>query len=887
MTERVQIVGPYGEKGSVAATDLNSVIEAGGRLATDKEVAEQQLAEQYARKSTAEKVGGVASSILAGPIASNALAASGAVAVQPEVEALDKGLASPLAMGLDRVATKAALEATAGKEAGKAYAQHQADLSQAHGGWETTGEVAGMAAMLAGAKPTGLARLAPGLGVTSAGAAVEHAAARGLAGLAARGVGGRAAATALALGARGGVEGALYGAANELTEDMLGDKEVAADRLFAASGMGALYGALGGAAIGGTGSLAKSGLGALARGASRAGRAVTDLAASAESAGARAAADVEGTALGAVDRAKAAGAEALSAVEESGAKALTQASEATGFRSGLAKLAETETQKGLAYEQAWKAVGGGNGLQSTRYAKQVQKYFPNGTKDIGEVAIRHGIVDISTELDPIRAGLKAARTGTAADMLPKVQAAGELVGQKIGALTDASGARIAAKDILGAVEEVGMPYSKMAGFGNVESGVRNYGLDLADKLGIQLNGAVDQSVSIQDLLTQRKALDKLVYQEAKALDPGGRVGALRDLRGKLEGLITNAIDDASGKAKGELAGEYKTLKKDYHALSLLEELTEDTAARQSKAATLGLGEKMALATSLASGNIGAAPVLAIGGKVLRERGNAFAAALLYRMAELGSATKVINAINEKLDTAAAGLLSADRPKRVLPSPNPVDIATRAEKQIAELTSRPERVAERATTVTQGLSQAAPGVGGGVAANLTRALAFLNSKLPPQRAVDPLAPERKRSWNQTDAARFARYVEAAEDPVGVLDDIEHGKVTREGVETLRVLTPTLYRDLQRKTLDSIADTLAKGKSIPYDTRLKLGTLLDIPTDPSLTPKVRTFLQQNVMPPPAAAGSVNAPPSGKARGPIKIPTQHNAFDRLAESGVGRHR
>lgn len=837
MTDRVHIVGPYGEKGTVDRADVKAVEAAGGRLMSEKEIVEQRLREQYEAQSTAAKIGGHAS-VLVGPIASNALAGAGAIALAPEVEAFQKGMSSPATLGLDQIAVNEALKLTAGKGAAKAYAEHQAELSTAHSGWETAGEITGFAAMAAGGGGAGLARAVPGLGVSAIGGAAEGLAARGLAGLAARGVAGRAVATGLSLAARGGVEGALYGASQNLTEQMLGDPEVAADKVFTAAGVSGLYGALGGAALGGTGSLIKSGVSAAV------GK-VSGLARMAEGVEAKAARAAEGAAT----------------------------DTAPGpVRGWLSKAAESETQKGWAYEQAWKAVGGGQGLQTTRYAKEAARYFENGTKDLGEIAVRHGVIDVSG--NPVAAALN----GTPAEMLPKIQAASEKVGQRIGDLTMQSGATVDVERIAKIIDTVAKPYEGKAGQIHIGTSVRDYGTELRDVLGLK---SPTDKVTVQALLEQRKALDQLVYQETRALDPKMRVQALRDVRSEMENIITGALDDASGKMKGELATEYKALKKDYQGLRILGEAAEDSAARQSKAATLSLTDKLAMFGG------GFSPVLGIGSKLVRERGNAAAAVLLYRMAEMGTLTRTIEAIDGQVARSAKGLLNPAPARTGVSSENPVAVAQRAQKQLAKLTSSPNAVADRATTLTHSMSETAPNVAGAVTRNLTRALSFLNSKLPPNPHVDPLSPNRPRSWTQSEATRFARYVKAAEDPVGTLEDIEHGKVTPEAVETLRVLTPTLYRDLQMRTLDSIAETLAKGKQIPFDTRLKLGTLLGIQADPSLNPRVRTWLQSNVLPAAQgeSGGNMQAAPRGPAPRPIQLKTQHSAFDRLAAGGPGR--
>ena len=53
---------------------------------------------------------------------------------------------------------------------------------------------------------------------------------------------------------------ALYAFGDQVGEQMLGDHELAADKVFAAAGMGALMGAAGGGLLGFGGSLAKSGV---------------------------------------------------------------------------------------------------------------------------------------------------------------------------------------------------------------------------------------------------------------------------------------------------------------------------------------------------------------------------------------------------------------------------------------------------------------------------------------------------------------------------------------------------------------------------------------------------------------------------------------------------
>jgi hypothetical protein len=92
----------------------------------------------------------------------------------------------------------------------------------------------------------------------------------GAGGLLARGVGGlvgkgaasagiRALQSAATIGAQGAVEGAFYGAGQQLSEDILGNHDITAEKLLAGAGKGALFGGVGGAALGAGGTLVAAG----------------------------------------------------------------------------------------------------------------------------------------------------------------------------------------------------------------------------------------------------------------------------------------------------------------------------------------------------------------------------------------------------------------------------------------------------------------------------------------------------------------------------------------------------------------------------------------------------------------------------------------------------
>lgn len=868
MTEqRVQVVGPYGERGTVPLSQVDAVVKAGGRPATDQEVAQIRLDEEYAKKSTAEKVTGIAGNVGAA-LTGNVLALGGATGAHPALDAYNQGVTSGLSAGTYEGLVRKAVTELAGAKAGAAYEQHSRDLATGYSGAKLTGEMAGMFGSAALGSAGGAARFAgPGALISSAGTAVEQGAGRLLGGMAARGALGRAGATAIQLGAQGAVEGALYGAGQQLGENMLGNVDDVSDKVFAATGMGALYGALGGAVIGGAGSLAKSGVKAAAEGI---GGGIARMGRSGE-------ATVGKTALReAVDRGV-----AVEAVEAERAAAKAATSDVATSLSSRATRTLTDAADSLAFD----ALG-----TTRKIGDKINAKVKGGSNSVGRF-MRDEI------LNTAEGGITAQRLmtgGRADELLPLISAKRAAKGQAIGEVVAGTPTRVNVSDVMADADAI---YKKMLADPTQIQGAEAFRARVAQTFEAFGHGgkiADDGTMALSELYYGRAKLEGVAHEVGRKT---AAEASVKEWLRNLDEHLVNKLDEAAnsmGKSgeKEKLLG----LKRDYQLASWAEKAAEDGANRIASNNIFGLREGIAagvgFATAVGSddpmlGVLGAGAT-ALGGRFFRQRGAAAGALLLSRMAEMGAIKGAMQAVEVQASKSAKALLTpakAEATAAAKPPRDPIAAARRAERQLTDLASRPEAVTERAQTITQGLSTTAPNVAGKVAANMTRALAFLNSKLPPNPQVDPLAPARPRTWTHTQAEKFSRYVEAAENPMGVLKDFERGKVTPEAVETLKVLTPTLYRELQVKTLDAIAQQLATGKPVTFEARIRMGTLLGIAADPSQDPKVRKFLQGNVQGAVQAAGGSMHPAPGPAPKPIQIKTQYSAFDRLAEGGPGR--
>jgi len=889
-----------GNKITVPKDRVGELYAMGGRVARKQEVSEAQAEADYAKQSTARKIATVAT--MAGPIgypAHLALRAQGSQ-LPPELESYTQGVSEGMTGGLASVGMKEAIGAVGGDQAAHEYGQTAQRAVEAKPEYHTAGVGAGfVGSAIAGGPKAGLGKaggLIPGTAISQVGGAVERAVAGRLAQTAERSVVARALSTGTELAARGAVEGALYAGAQQYSEANMGDHELNADKLFAAVGMGALGGGVGGGVLGFGGSLAASGarkaVGGVSNAISRAMRkgeaVVADATARAEATATEAQTALQTTLDNAQMEIARTGAQAHAAAKEGVARAAedavasakgiaevtstSAAQEATAFEKAVAKAANPAEQKGWAFDQAWKAIGAGQGLQSTAYAKRAAKYLPNGTRDVGEVLMRKGVINAEDGL------IDAMRSGTPEHMLPKIEAARESVGQRLGAITEANPARVPVGDIDDAFERILGPLRKKAGFEPVANAVEQYRASLYDKLGLadpllprsEVKG-LKLLAPIQDVLEQRKALDQLVYQEAKTLDPKGRVASLREFRTELEGLIAKSLDDASGDVPGALLGEYKGLKKDFLALSIAAEAAEDSAARMSKAGTFGLRDMIAGAGGGITGALTTA-----GHKVIRERGNAAAAVLVHRMADSGALTKMVQSIDAAIGKAAKGVLAA--PKALKAPEKPVGTARQrgeaAMKQIAEWQANPEAFADKVARNTEAMSSTTPQLAGAFAQRFTSGLAFLASKVPVKPDVDPFDPHKAPRLSDAEAHTLAQYMWYWEKPERVFEEASRGKLTYEGVETLKAMPGGLFQALQTQVAVEMADMISKGVAPPYGQREKLGALLDFPAVPSQRPEHMQLLQSCVQVP---EGTTPDKPQGPSR-PLPTKTQPSSFDRV---------
>lgn len=206
---------------------------------------------------------------------------------------------------------------------------------------------------------------------------------------------------------------------------------------------------------------------------------------------------------------------------------------------------------------------------------------------------------------------------------------------------------------------------------------------------------------------------------------------------------------------------------------------------------------------------------------------------------LGGTAKATSAIGNaalKSNMARSGFaLSADRKE-------PKDEKTafkNIKSNLHEIAQNPEKTAMKIAGSMMKTNYAAPNTSKVAQMALSKAISFLDSKMPraPGMAVNPIT---KREWepNTADLAKFSRYVQIVDNPYSITEELNRGTITREHVEALQAVYPRIYQDIRERVMAEVA---SNEKDISYNKRIKLGILLNIPTDDSLNPASIAKLQ----------------------------------------------
>jgi hypothetical protein len=650
--------------------------------------------------------------------------------------------------GLSDVVSRHAIDAIKGPGAGLADAQaaqgRQRQLGAVGTGLEIAGAVA--PALLTGG--TGVAgtaaRLTPAGASARLGAMAEQIAGRGVArlGVSPTTVIGRAATTGTRMAAGGGVEGALMGAGQAISEEALsgGNYDNLAEKMLA----GASRGFLSGAAMGGA-------LGSAAGGAAAIGSKVgTKLYKPLNEFANERAIKAFGAMPGEVKK-----------VLKSGDDRVAELAQEM-FRTGILKPGRKADDMIEAAAKHLKKSGEELGAFRTRVYEAIDDSVAKA-KTAGYRGSARPLIDV---------------TGEARQALRKIEA--EVVTPMTGGLAPASLASRAAK-----VQAELAPLTA-----RIEAGGE-----------VTMKELVDFRVRLDDILRPPKGKGVMAVLPEHADQLNRARGILEETIGDITDRVATKLDPKMAGKYGALKAQYSKAA-DINKLAESGAM-RDMANRWASPSDYGSG--LALAAGLIGGGAPALASLAKGAafsfahKLMRERGSSVLAVAAYRAAR---GDKVLSESIKRYLSAGArraiAVKAVDQPKREPPKAQ--DYA----KRLQELSRLdPQGMGGIGAAAVEAPNLAAATAGAVVRAKqylTAEAPTGLTGDDPLQPHLSHPQP------NRAELERYARKWEAVDDPIGTVERrLADGTLTREHVEAIKAVYPVTYQEMRQKVFEELADS----------------------------------------------------------------------------------
>lgn len=711
-----------------------------------------------------------------------------------------QGLARTGTFGLSDVAYKLATQAAGGDP------EQAAALLRAY---REQSPIAGLAGELTGyVLPT-----PAGKALGAAGKLAETGAAR-LVGKGATSLLGRAAQGAATLGARGAVEGGVLGAQQELSEEVLGNEKLNAEKLLASTGRGMLAGGVALGAIGGAAPIAKAGANALAQ----------------------------------------------ASIRKLGGEGETL----------------SEVFQSLKNNAVFKAIGG-----ETASAVRNAERLEGGAQRIAR--------DVSSELEKAggKSWVKLGPEAIAEKVESRLEAVGNQIGElrsKLDAYAEKTGVRPNPEGFASRVsKEVIEPIAAMPGREALVSKLQGYVDSFVEKSG--------KSPSFKLWENFRKDLDSQIKWSARAGDVS--TDALKSVRGILENEYEKTAESAAQSVGGKFADEHRELKRVYQSLKVADDLVRDKIVKATNRAAFGLSDYAAAAAGAAAG--GPAGLLAgVAKKVWRDKGHEIMADVYGKLAKLTEVQAKIQSFDASIDRGIKGFtqgkavpplgaatqVPAAASAGLFKGKAKYDMVRKTVERVATLAANPAALSQHVAMHTQPIAMHAPNTSMAMAQTSGRAIAYLQKNAPQDQGnPSPLQPQlQKPTYSDTDVAAYARRLAAIENPLSILDDMRHNRLTPEAVDAVRQVYPGVFRQLQVKMQETVAQSKEK---IPYDKIVQMSVLFETPLDGTMEPgfikAVQAAFAEQQAQKPAKSAVVAGKQAIRISQMMKTPTEQLAIER----------
>lgn len=388
----------------------------------------------------------------------------------------------------------------------------------------------------------------------------------------------------------------------------------------------------------------------------------------------------------------------------------------------------------------------------------------------------------------------------------------------------------------------------------------------------------DLTVTFREAQTFRKQLDDLIKWNTNPLAPVNETTeAMKGVRNAIEGALTDAGDKASAELGGSWKERYEAAKLKYRQLTVADRAAQDAVERFQANRRVSPTDYLIGAAGLAGalGGHGVASgglhglALAAAHHVVRERGNATAAALLDKLSAMGGIQKAITRVDRQIARGVSRVVDLRKASNIEEEegvksgidwkPPSVSHEERVGSVLHAASNAEAHVGDIAAAVAP-IEPHAPAIANAFQQAAVRATTLLATKLPPgHRPTPSITPQFDRTRaTATDRAEFDRVSHLTHDPVGyTFSRIDSGTLTKSDVDAVKSLVPKTYTEMTTAVREKLT-TLKKP--LPYARQLQIETLLGVPDEGSA---VGQILAQAISPAPSSPmpgphGKTGAPP-----------------------------
>lgn len=485
-------------------------------------------------------------------------------------------------------------------------------------------------------------------------------------------------------------------------------------------------------------------------------------------------------------------------------------------------------------------------------AQGTEKIFSRYSDPVADSAKLLGFTNAQVEKNPeffkgvpdfVRDRLSLKIEDTTGTLASKNRAIKVAAGQEMDAVYDAMGTSSVDKSVFVRIadsieEKFIKPYEGMASFKGAIVPAKNIVKDIRATLYDA------KTITAKEMRSLRQKMDELGASYYKARDPSkgaeAAFGARSLIRDELNAFVTQA--------NPALGARLLKANKDFHYAETISKALDKKAINDKSL----LDFKDYALGGIFGGMLGNAGLLIPGAKKLLESD------LKRRITILSGIDKANKLVESKVIASTKNFIKNSRRavspvsiKIMLNSPlafkngeKPKDkqqAFTNIREKVLELRADPEAFTNKVTKSIYSVSRAAPETAKYMEEHAIRAYDFLNDKMPKDlnEMLGPKFMQREFQPSTLEVSKFERYIQILENPLSALDELEQGTLTREHVEALEKVYPSLYSRLKISVMDEIRNE----PKMDYGKKIQLGILMNLETDVSLLPENIIALQSN--------------------------------------------